>query len=180
MHDHLLHSFFMLKPFILDISSPAYKKQFEHCKLDQALLISCTPSPDYMCPGPCRHDSLKHPTDLHNNDSEPSSASPCYKPYPTANSPSFLDSAATSTLCIHVGFKGNRVASCSSDQSSCPERPIIVTWKTNHLDTADGTHGRLHFNDRINCRLPPSACHGSHSFSLCGNTCHSATKCNRN
>src|SRR5882724_13682317 len=28
-HDHLLHSHFILKPFILDPSSPIYKQQFE-------------------------------------------------------------------------------------------------------------------------------------------------------
>src|SRR5882724_91786 len=31
-HDHLLHTHFMLKPFILDVSSLAYEKQFNHCK----------------------------------------------------------------------------------------------------------------------------------------------------
>jgi len=36
-HDRLLCSCFMPKPFILDMSSPAYEKQLEHCKLDQAL-----------------------------------------------------------------------------------------------------------------------------------------------
>jgi len=36
-HDRLLHLCFMQKPFILDVSSPAYEKQLECCKLDQAL-----------------------------------------------------------------------------------------------------------------------------------------------
>jgi len=50
-HNHLLHSQFMLKPFILDVLNPAYEKQFEWCKLDQALLSNCTNSHDYMRPG---------------------------------------------------------------------------------------------------------------------------------
>ena len=37
-HDQLLHSWSMLKPFILDTSGAAYKKQFEQYKLDQGLL----------------------------------------------------------------------------------------------------------------------------------------------
>jgi len=40
-HDQLLCSQFMLKPFIIDPSSAAYKKQFKHSKLDQALLGVC-------------------------------------------------------------------------------------------------------------------------------------------
>jgi len=33
-HDLLPHPWFMLKPFILDVSSAVYEKQFECCKLD--------------------------------------------------------------------------------------------------------------------------------------------------
>ena len=146
MHDHLLHSCFMLKPFIVDVLSPAYGKQFEHCKLDQALLGTCTASCDYMHPGSHGHYSLKHPTDLCHHDSESSSTSTCYKPYPKAKSPSFLESAGTSTLCVHCRFKGHRAASCSSDRSSLPKHPIIITWKSNHLKTTDGTHFCLHLS----------------------------------
>src|SRR5882724_2559575 len=36
-HDWMLHSRFMLKLFILDVTNSAYEKQLEICKLDQAL-----------------------------------------------------------------------------------------------------------------------------------------------
>ena len=37
-HDRMLRTHFMLRPFILDPSSTFYEKQFECCKLNQALL----------------------------------------------------------------------------------------------------------------------------------------------
>jgi len=39
-HDWLLHSQFMLKPFILDPSMPQIEKQFEHCKLTKLGFVS--------------------------------------------------------------------------------------------------------------------------------------------
>jgi len=48
VHDHLLCSQFMQKPFILDGANPAYKKQLKCCKLDQALQCMHGESHEYM------------------------------------------------------------------------------------------------------------------------------------
>jgi len=170
----------MLKPFILDVSSATYEKQFECCKLGQVLLGSCRSPHDYMHAPSQAADILKPLNDLQHHESSSQTPSPCNNPYPKAPSPSFPDNVSASTLCIRCGLKRHRATSCSSKESSCPERPIIVSWKENHLKSADGTHICLHYNVRTSCYMQPSGCHGLHSCSLCGDSCHGANGCTRN
>src|SRR5882724_2094341 len=113
---------------------------------------------------------MKHGSNLQHHDSYSPNASLCYKPYPKGPSPFFLDSESASTLCIQCGFKGHREATCSSEQSSQPKHPIIVSWKENHLETANASHICLHFNIRTTCMIQLSPCHGIHYFSLCGDS----------
>ena len=63
-HDWLLHSQFMLKPFILDPSSATNEKQFEHCKLDQAWICFCGSLDYYMWTGLHSTDASKSVNDL--------------------------------------------------------------------------------------------------------------------
>jgi len=170
----------MLKPFILDVSSAVYEKQFECCKLDQALLGGHGSLCGYMHPRYCASNSLKSPNDLHHHELGSQAASPHYNPYPKAGSPSFLESTGTYTLCIHCGFKGHRSTSCTSKQSSRPKCPIIISWKDNHLKTSDCTHICLHYNVRNSWAMQTSGRHGMHTCSLCGNACHRANSCTRN
>src|SRR5882672_12804756 len=93
-HDHLLHSRFMLKPFVLDVSSPAYEKQFEHCKLDQALLGNNGRPRDYMRPGSHPSDASNSPADLQHHESDSRASSPRYNPYPKPSSSSFQENSS--------------------------------------------------------------------------------------
>src|SRR5882724_9597811 len=179
-HDRLLHSWFMLKPFILDTSSAAYEKQFECCKLDQVLLGS-HPSPHgYVHPQLHPSDSSKSSAALQHHESGSQDTSPHYNPYPKTGSPSFLESASMYTLCIRCSFKGHRATSCASKQSSRPECPIIVSWKDNRLESSDGTHICFHYNVRNSCAMQPLGHHSMHSFSLCSDLHHGANICTRN
>ena len=177
-HDRLLCSRFMQKPFIMDTYSPTYEKQLERRKLDQALRCACGGSHDYMR--------------LTSRDSDSSASADCllhklgsnppnmhYKPYPTASN-SFPDVPSVSMLCVCCGFKGHRATLCSSKVSSCPERPILISWKNDHLESSNGTRICLHWNIRSLCPMQPSDRHGVNSCSLCGDTNHGARMCTRN
>src|SRR5882672_11261947 len=108
----------MLKPFVLDMSSPAYEKQFERCKLDQALLGNHGKSRDYMRPGSRPMDASNSPADLQHHESGSHHSSPHYNPYPKHTSSSFLEAGSSRTLCVRFGFLGHRVAACIAKQSS--------------------------------------------------------------
>src|SRR5882724_6715759 len=129
--------------------------------------------------GVCIPDPSKSSVDLKHHESSTSNVSPHDKPY-LAPGTSFLDGSPPSTLCIHCGSKGHRMASCSETQSSWPERPLIVSWNNNHLESFDGSHICLHYNVRNTCSMLPSDHHGAHYCSLCGNTCHGVSMCTRN
>jgi len=64
-HDQMLCTHFMLKPFILDPCSTLYEKQFERCKLNQALLGALGSSRDYMLSQSRPTDSTKGSSDTH-------------------------------------------------------------------------------------------------------------------
>ena len=62
-HNHMLRTCFMLKPFILDVSSLAYKKQFEFWKSQLAFLGPCNYSCDHLHAGLCAIPSCLLPSD---------------------------------------------------------------------------------------------------------------------
>ena len=185
-HDRLLCSHFMLKPFILDPSSAIYEKQFERCKLNQASLSSRRSSSEYMRSASGSSDTLKVPSsNLHPHASSLPN-SPRYHPYPkpptavAALDGSFRPSSDTSFPCMHCGHKGHRASECSAKHANRPERPLIVQWSRNRLESLDGKHVCLIFNARGTCSSTPSDRHGDHSCSLCGNSGHGAKDCTRN
>ena len=92
-HDGLLCTQFMLKPFILDMSSQPYEKQFKHCKLNQALLGSCNLSHDYMHHASHISDGPSPPypsSDVKHHQSNSLPSSPQCQPYPKTPHPSVL------------------------------------------------------------------------------------------
>ena len=84
-HDCMLHTRFMLKPCVLDVSSLAYEEQFKKCKLNQALLGNHGSSHDCMHQGLCPMDSSTNPTDSNTNQVNSLLTLPCYMPYPKKN-----------------------------------------------------------------------------------------------
>ena len=134
---------------------------------------------DYMWSGLHPTDASTSSVNLQHHESGFSNTSLRYKPYPNPSVP-FLEGGTPSTLCVLCGFRDHQAATCSSKQSSHPERPLIVSWKNNHLETSDGSHICLYFNVRNSCALQPSAHHGTHSCSLCGNAHHGVSVCSRN
>jgi len=188
-HDCLLRTRFMLKPFILDPFSAIYQKQFKQCKLNQALLGMRGSAHDYMCsPSQC-YDVPKPASDKQRHQASSLPTSPRYMPYPkpphpsanpSATDHSFRDPQETSLTCVRCGNKGHRASDCSAKRASHPECSIIVVWNQNRLETMDGKHICLLFNVRGACTSVTSDRHGSHSCSLCGDSCHGARDCTHN
>ena len=116
-------------------------------------------------------DASTSSVNLQHHESGSSNTSPHYEPYPNPSVP-FLEGGTPSMLCICCGFRGHRAATCFYKQSSHPERHLIMSWKNNHLEMSDGSHICLYFNIRNSCTLQPSAYHGTHSCSLCGDAHH--------
>src|SRR5882672_1720256 len=145
VHDHMLRTCFMVKPFVLDPSSAAYEKQFEKCKLNQALLGSRPSSCDSPCQGSHLPDSSSSTLD---NQSVANTlpTSPRYLPYPKSPPTSFCPSDESSSLCVRCGHKGHCASNCSATQASQPKRPLLITWKNGHLETTDSKHICLLFN----------------------------------
>src|SRR5882672_1252948 len=185
-HDRLLCSCFMLKPFIIDPSSAIYEKQFERCKLNQALLSSRQSPSDYMRTTSGSNDALKVPSgNLHPHASSLPNL-PRYHPHPKLPQAiamadgSFQPSSETSSSCVHCGHKGHRASDCSAKHANRPERPLIIQWSRNLIESLKGRHICLIFNARGTCSSAPSDCHGDHSCSLCGDSGHGAKDCTHN
>jgi hypothetical protein len=110
-----------------------------------------------------------------------SSSTPHYQPYDKDRprpSQSFREQRKP-PLCLRCGVTGHRAASCFASQSSRPERPFNVEWKSDKLIDCSGRIVCLPFNIRGSCAdVNPS--HGVHTCSLCGDHGHSAVACTRN
>src|SRR5882672_5595073 len=131
----------MLKPFILDISSLAYKKQFEHCKMKQALLGTSRSSHDPFPSGSHAQDPSFPPSHPHFQQAN-SLPSHHYSPIPsflqivfvTTKSLQFSVSIAASRatgppsvlLCSQVSLKG--------PSSSLGSSTISILWKESIYD----------------------------------------------
>ena len=104
-HCRMLCTRFMLKPFILDPCSAMYEKQFECCKLNQALLGTRGSSHDYIRSQPRPADNAKHFPDTHQFQATLVPSSPHYVPknsFACTRGPHFLSVLPRLVISLHV------------------------------------------------------------------------------
>ena len=169
----------MCKPFILDVSSPTYEKQFENCKLNQNLSAGQNQSCDYM-------QVPSHNSDPHISSSDVLHAQPTslpvslqYQPYPKPATNSFCDMHDTplsvsgvTTRDIAPLYAQRKPLADLSTQLSCHGTRInsrLLTAST----SASSSMSTI-------CIMDLSEFHGMHSCSLCGNFHHCMWNCTQN